>query len=327
MILAHNQQLMLGCVSHSPIIVVRAHMPEVETRIIEDCAAFRARVEEFDPDYIVLFSNDHFASFHYANMPVFCIGTQCEAVDDVGGTAGNIPVPEETAMELVDYLRKADFDPAISYHMRVDHGFSQPLNRLLGGIDRWPLIPIWTSAFTRPFVSFRRSRLFGEAVGRFVASSGKRVLILGSGGLSHHPAHYFPLRQDADPKVYAWQLDGEAGGTMTEEQWFNRLLTMHHQGAEAIVAGTRTIKDMRLNPEFDRTVLDYISSGDLSPMDNWDHTEIVAKAGVGALEIANWIAARAAYSTAGGGAVTAQYDMVPDYAVGYALAQSEAAFK
>jgi len=323
-----NHEVMLGCVSHSPIILVRAHEPEVEPRLIAECAAFRARVEEFNPDYIVLFSNDHFASFHYANMPVFCIGTECEAVDDVGGTAGKIPVPEDTAMALVDFVRKQDFDPAISYHMRVDHGFSQPLNRLLGGVDRFPLIPIWSSAFTRPFVSFRRMRLFGEAVGRFIAQetqAGKRILILGSGGLSHHPAHYFPLRQDADPKVYAWQLDGEAGGTMTEDQWFNRLLTMHHQGAEAIVAGTRTIADMRLNPEFDRTVLAYIASGDLAPMDHWDHIEIVAKAGVGALEIANWIAARAAFTTAGGGSVSARYDMVPDYAVGYALAQSDAA--
>jgi 2,3-dihydroxyphenylpropionate 1,2-dioxygenase len=320
----NSEQVMFGCVSHSPIIVIRKNMPAVETRLLAQCAAFKARVEAFDPDYIVMFSNDHFASFHYANMPAFCIGTACEAVADVGGTPGKIPVPEETAMALVDYLRRADFDPAISYHMRVDHGFSQPLSRLLGGIDRWPVIPIFTSVFTRPFISFRRSRLFGEAVGRFVAAGGQRVLILGSGGLSHHPAHYFPLRQDADPKVYGWQLDGQAGGTMTEAEWFNRLLTMHHEGAEKIVAGTRTIADMRLNPAFDQEVLGNIAAGRLAAMDQWDHTEIVAKAGVGALEIQHWIAARAAFGAAGGGAIATNYDMVADYAVGYALAQSEA---
>jgi 2,3-dihydroxyphenylpropionate 1,2-dioxygenase len=313
---------MFGAVSHSPIILVRAYKPEVEPRLIAECAAFKARVEAFDPDFVVMFSNDHFASFHYANMPGFCVGTMCEAVADVGGFPGNIPVPEDTAMALVEYLRQRDFDPAISYHMWVDHGFSQPLERLLGGVGRFPLIPIWTSAFTRPFVPFRRARMIGEAVGRFIASTGKRVLILGSGGLSHHPAHYFPLRENADPKVYGWQLDGKAGGTMSEDEWFNRLLTMHHQGAEAIVAGTRTIADMRLNEAFDHEVLDYVTSDNLSPMDDWNHLEMVAKAGVGSLEIANWIAARAAYATAGGGAVTARYDMVPDYAVGYALAQS-----
>ena len=315
-------QVMLGCVSHSPIIVIRRNMPAAEARLLDECAAFRARVEAFDPDFIVMFSNDHFASFHYANMPPFCIGTRCEAVADVGGTPGEIPVPEQTAMDLVAFLRKADFDPAISYHMRVDHGFSQPLHRVLGGIDRWPLIPVFSSVFTRPFVSFRRARLFGEAVGRFVAACGQRVLLLGSGGLSHHPAHYFPLRENADPKVYGWQLDGEAGGTMTQAEWFERLLSMHHEGAEAILGGTRTIADMRLNPAFDAEVLTNIASGQLDRMDDWDHLGIVAKAGVGALEISHWIAARAAYGTAGGGAVTTSYDMVPDYAVGYALAQS-----
>ncbi len=314
--------VMLGCVSHSPIILIRRNVPAEEQRLLDECAAFRARVEAFDPDYIVMFSNDHFASFHYANMPVFCIGTQCEAVADVGGTPGRIPVPEDTATELVSYLRAQNFDPAISYHMRVDHGFSQPLQRVLGGIDRWPLIPIFSSVFARPFVSFRRTRLFGEAVGRFVARSGKRVLFFGSGGLSHHPAHYFPLRESADPKVYGWQLNGELSGTMTETEWFNRLLTMHHQGAVAILAGTRTIADMRLNQAFDEEVLANIASGDVDRMDDWDHAEIVAKAGVGALEICHWIAARAAYSAAGGGGVSAIYDMIPDYAVGYALAQS-----
>ncbi len=322
--MANNRQLMFGCVSHSPIIVVRKHMPQVEPRLIADCAAFRARVEAFNPDHIVMFSNDHFASFHYSNMPAFCVGTHCEAVDDVGGTPGKIPVPEEDAMALAEYLRKEHFDTAISYLMRVDHGFSQPLKRLLGGIDRWPLIPVFISAFTRPFVSFSRARLLGEAVGRFIATSGKRVLIMGSGGLSHHPEHYYPMRENASPAVYGWQLDGEAGGTMTKEQWFTRLLTMHLEGADAIVAGTRTVADMRLNADFDQQVLDYITSGELVPMDDWNHLEIVAKAGVGALEILNWIAARAAYRAAGGGAVTASYDLVPDYAVGYALAQSVA---
>jgi hypothetical protein len=57
---------MFACVSHSPLIVVRKREPEVA-----DNAALRARVEAFAPDYILMFSNDHFASFHYSNMPVF----------------------------------------------------------------------------------------------------------------------------------------------------------------------------------------------------------------------------------------------------------------
>jgi 2,3-dihydroxyphenylpropionate 1,2-dioxygenase len=314
--------VMFACVSHSPLIVVRRRKPDVEERIQAECATFRAKVEAFAPDFIVLFSNDHFASFHYSNMPAYCVGVAAEAVADVGGTPGRIPVPTETAIALVDYLRHADFDPAISYKMKVDHGFSQPLTRLLGGVDRWPLIPIFISAFTRPLIPLRRSRLFGEAVGRFVASSGQRVLIMGSGGISHHPARYYPMPQDADPAVYAWQLDGAAAGSMSEAQWFERLDEMHHEGAEMVIDGRRTTADMRLNAAFDRDFLARIAEAHLADMDNWDQADIVAKAGVGALEIHNWIAARAAYLAAGGGAVTTRYDLVSEYAVGYAFAQS-----
>lgn len=317
-------QLMFGAVSHSPLIVVRKSKPEVEERILEECRAFQARVEAFDPDYIVMFSNDHFANFHYSNMPAFLIGTACEAVDDVGGTPGPIPVPAEEAVALTASLRQQDFDPAISYKMRVDHGFSQPLRRLLGGIDRWPLIPVFISAFTVPLVSFRRTRLFGEAVGRFLMGRDKKVLILASGGISHHPARYYPLPTDADPAVYGWQMDGKEGGTMTSEQWFTRLDDMHHEGAQMVADGRRTLGDMRLNPEFDQDFLGRIASGALAGMDDWDHMELVAKAGIGTLEIGNWIAARAAFAAAGG-AVQTRYDLIKEYAVGYALAQGASA--
>jgi 2,3-dihydroxyphenylpropionate 1,2-dioxygenase len=317
---ANSTWVMLGCVSHSPIIMVRKRKPEVEDRIVADCVAFRARVEAFDPDFVVMFSNDHFAGFHYANMPAFCIGTACEAVPDVGGTPGHIPVPADLACSLVEHLRGSGFDPAISYRMRVDHGFSQPLSRLLGAIDRWPLIPIFISAFTRPLTAFGRSRCFGRSVGQFVASLNRRVLILGSGGLSHHPLRYYPTPEEADPAVYGWQLDGEAAGTMTEAEWFHRLEVMHHEGAEMVMTGRRTIADMRLNPEFDTGFLNRIAEDSLEEMDSWNQDEVVAKAGIGALEIHNWIAARAAFTAAGGRSVETHYDLVPDYAVGYALA-------
>jgi 2,3-dihydroxyphenylpropionate 1,2-dioxygenase len=313
---------LFACVSHSPLIVVRKREPEAEKRILADCLAVRAQVEAFAPDYIVMFSNDHFANFHYSNMPVFCIGTAAVAVDDVGGTPGKLNVPADDALALAGYLRGAGFDTAISYKMGVDHGFSQPLARLFGALDRWPVIPVFISPFTSPLVAFRRSRELGEAVGRFIAQSGKRVLVMGSGGISHHPIRYYPTPDIAPPDVYGWQLDGENGGTMTEAEWFERLDTLHHQGAQSIVDGERTAADMRLNETFDRDFLDRIARADLASMDEWNQGEILANAGVGALEIHNWIAARAAHAAAGGGEVTTKYDFVLEYAVGYGLAHS-----
>lgn len=314
-------QVMFGAVSHSPLITIRKRVPEPEARIAAEIAAFRERVEAFQPDCVVMFSNDHFANFYYANMPAFCIGTECEAVDDVGGTPGRLQVPAEDAIALTAYLRTHGFDPAISYNMKVDHGFSQPLMRMFGALDRWPVIPVFISAFTAPFLPFRRSREIGTAVGRFIAASGKRVLVVGSGGVSHHPIRYYPFPADAEPAVYSWQRDG-AAGMMTAAEWFDRLDKLHHIGAENIVKGMRTAKEMHLNEEWDRDVLGRIDRGDLASMDEWDQWEIVNTAGVGALEMHNWIAARAAHLEAGGGAVRSSYDLVMEYGVGYALGQS-----
>jgi Catalytic LigB subunit of aromatic ring-opening dioxygenase len=143
-----NSSVMLGCSSHSPLIVINPVDTPDSPAIDAEIADFRKQVEAFDPDYIVMFANDHFANFHYSNMPAYCVGVAAEAMADIGGTPGKIPSVSTEAVALVDYLRKAGFDPAISYKMMMDHGFSQPIARLVGAIDRYPLIPIFISVFT-----------------------------------------------------------------------------------------------------------------------------------------------------------------------------------
>ncbi|MCP6589060.1 3-carboxyethylcatechol 2,3-dioxygenase, partial [Klebsiella pneumoniae] len=73
------------------------------------------------------------------------------------------------------------------YCMQVDHGFAQPLEFLLGGLDTLPVLPVFINGVASPLPGFQRTRMLGEAVGRFLTTLNKRVLILGSGGLSHQP--------------------------------------------------------------------------------------------------------------------------------------------
>ena len=314
--------IMLGCSSHSPLIVINP-IDTSETRAIEiEVADFRKRVEAFNPDYIVMFANDHFANFHYSNMPAYCVGVASEAIDDIGGTPGKIPGSKDDAIALIEYVRNAGFDPAVSYKMMLDHGFSQPLARLVGGIGRYPLIPIFTSVFTRPLIPYGRSRRFGEAVGRYIASSGKRVLIMAGGGISHEVDFIYPALGNATPEIYGWQLDGEAGGGMSAQEWFTRLDDIHHEAVAMIKDGRLTATELRLNSEFDQDFLNRLAAGDLESMDAWDQSEVVAKAGIGGLEIHGWIAARAAFAAAGGGAVEAAYHQMVGYGVGYGFAHS-----
>jgi 2,3-dihydroxyphenylpropionate 1,2-dioxygenase len=231
-----------------------------------------------------------------------------------------LQVPAGTASNLVAYLRSDDIDAAISYKMRVDHGFSQPLKRLTGALDRYPTVPVFIGALTPPYLPFRRSRMLGESVGRFVRESERRTLFIGSGGLSHHPTRYYPLVGAGEDKVATYQLEGERGGSFTDEQWLSRLHGMHLEGAEMLVNGQRTRQDIRLNPEMDRRFLEQIQGDDLEAFDGWDPAAIVETAGIGFLELHAWIAAMAAYRAAGGSAPSAQtYVPALEYGIGYGM--------
>jgi 2,3-dihydroxyphenylpropionate 1,2-dioxygenase len=312
---------MLACVSHSPILMIRARAPRDEPEILAHYARCAAAIRAFDPEVVVIFGCDHYAGFHLSLMPSFCVGLAAEAVGDVGGFPGRLGVPREAALGLVQALRAADFDPAVSHRMRVDHGFSQPLHRLLGALDARPVIPVFIDVANPPLARFARTRRFGEAAGRWAEASGKRVLFIGSGGMSHHPTRYYPLAGTATPDVAAWQMDGAQGGSFTDAQWFKRLLDMHLEGAQMLVNGSRTAADIRLNPEFDRGFMDALLAGRLEDFDGLVPEDMLERSGVGSLELHTWVAAAAAEHAAGGAAPRHSiYAPTLEYGIGYGMA-------
>jgi len=313
----------LVCVSHSPIIMIRARPPKEEDQLLAYYAQCAQHITQFDPEQVVVFGTDHFAGFYLSLMPAHCVGLEAEAVDDVGGFPGRLNVPYDDALALVQHLRGSDFDTAVSYKMRIDHGFSQPLKRLLGAHDRYPVIPVFIGALVPPYLPFKRSRLLGQAIGRFVAASGKRTLFIGSGGLSHHPTRYYPALGEGAPDVAAWQMDGSRGGSFSDEQWLQRLYDMHVEGAQMLISGARTRADIRLNPDVDQKFLDLITRGALASLDDWSQEELVETAGIGFLESHTWVCATAAHMAAGGAAPARKmYAPTLEYGIGYAMASS-----
>lgn len=313
----------LVCVSHSPIIMIRARPPAEEPEVLAYYQRCTEAIDRFAPEQVIVFGTDHFAGFPLAMMPAHCVGVAAEAVADVGGFPGRLNVPQDDALALVQHLRQHDFDTAVSYRMRVDHGFSQPLHRLLGGLDRYPVIPIFLGVLAPPYLPFRRSRLLGEAIGRHVRDTGKRTLLLGSGGLSHHPTRYYPLLGEAEPAVAAYQMEGARGGTFTDAAWLQRIHDMHVEGAEMLISGQRTRADIRLNPDQDAKFLAILRDGDLTAYDSWQPEALLETAGIGFLELHTWIAATAAHLAAGGTAPTEHYYAPTlEYGIGYGMASA-----
>ncbi len=177
----------LHCLSHTPLIghvdPDAAVLAEVEARV----AAARERIARFEPELVILFAPDHYNGFFYDLMPPFCIGVQAHAIGDFGSAAGPLEVPRSLAEDCAAAVLAAGVDVALSYRMQVDHGFAQPLEQLLGGLDRCPVIPVFVNAVAAPLPSFQRARRLGEAIGAYARGLDRRVLLLGSGGLSHQP--------------------------------------------------------------------------------------------------------------------------------------------
>ena len=75
------------------------------------------------------------------------------------------------------------------------------------------MIPIFINSVATPLGPLRRVRALGAAVGAFLATLGKRVLVVGSGGLSHDPP--VPTLATAPPAALGRIVHGEP---MTPEQ-------------------------------------------------------------------------------------------------------------
>ncbi|MEI8598280.1 hypothetical protein P4S64_13800 [Vibrio sp. M60_M31a] len=125
----------LHCLSHTPLV---GHLipQEVINEVNSVIAGAKKRIDEFDPELVILFSPDHYNGFFYDVMPSFCIGMAAHAIGDFGTLAGPLNVPQDLAEECAQYVLAKGVDAAVSYNMQVDHGFAQPLEFLLGSLDR-----------------------------------------------------------------------------------------------------------------------------------------------------------------------------------------------
>ncbi len=199
--------------SHSPLL----NLPGPAQDLLDDIdgALSRARefVEGFDPELVVIFAPDHYNGFFYKLMPPFCIGTEAQGVGDYGTHKGPLDVPEAIAVACAKAVLSAGVDVAISASMDVDHGTVQPLEKLFGRATARPVVPIFINSVATPLGPLHRCRTLGTAVGSYLATLNKRVLVVGSGGLSHDPP--VPTLATATPAVVERIVQGRP---MTTEQ-------------------------------------------------------------------------------------------------------------
>lgn len=298
--------------SHSPLL----NLPGPSQELLDDIGgaieAARDFVAAFDPELVVTFSPDHYNGFFYRAMPPFCIGTAAQGVGDYGTYQGPLDVPADLATDCARSVLDADIDVAISAAMDVDHGTVQPLQNLFGDVTARPVIPVFINSVATPLGPMRRVRALGHAVGAHLATLGKRVLVVGSGGLSHDPP--VPTLATAPPAALDRIVHGVA---MTSEQRQARQ-TAVIDAAREFAAGGGTLAP--LNPDWDRAFLDLLDTHRLAEVDGWDNSWIAEQAGNSAHEVRTWVAAFAALGAQGDYETgTRFYRAAPELIAGFAI--------
>lgn len=304
--------LALCTLSHTPLMGANDPSPEVSSAVNAALARARDEVTAYDPELVVLFAPDHYNGVFYDLMPPFCIGAAASAVGDFGTAAGPLDVDRDAARAITEQVLDSGVDVALSERMTVDHGFAQPLELLFGSLTARPVVPIFLNCVAEPLGPVARIRLLGEAVGRAISTLNRRVLVVGSGGLSHDPP--VPRLREAVPQVAERLI---AGRNLTPDDRALREQRVIAAGRE-FAAGSATIAP--LNPAWDQALMTLLAAGDLGPLDSWSNADITANAGHSGHEVRTWIAAYAALSTAGRYDVSFSfYRPIPEWIAGFGI--------
>ena len=308
----------LKCLSHTPLRGLNDPGADVVREVDDILARSRAEVEAFDPELIVIFAPDHYNGLFYDLMPPFVIATAAESVADYQTLPGPLSIPRELALEMTRFILDQDVDIALSHRLQVDHGCTQTLEEMTGSLTRYPVIPIIINSVAPPFAPYRRIRKLGEAVGKFLAPLDKRVLILGTGGLSHEPP--VPLLASAPDEVANFLI---AGRNPTPEA---RAARQARTIAAGKIYGTAACAQTPLNAEWDLAFIDLLVNRRLADIDDFQIDDISKTAGRSTHEVRTWVAAFSALAATGPYAARKDYyRAINEWIAGYGVVSAEQA--
>jgi len=292
-------------------MVAMSHSPSWDLGPVEGPAkpyvdavfAARKKVCAAKPDLIVVFGPDHVRNFFFDLMPAFCIGVQkVTGFGDYSSPKDTFVTAPDLASTLAAAVMDQGFDPAISHNMGVDHGISQPYAAIDPALHT-PIMPIMISSAGPPLPTMRRCHEFGVALGRAIRahSGNERVLVVGSGGMSHSPPSISP----DDPALSAEARDYVINGR-------DRVQEFNAAREKSSIERRKAGGTGPINEPWDHWVLDRLKE-DVEPLLVLSNADVLREGGVGGQELRSWVAALGAW---GKPATTTVYAPVPTWITG-----------
>lgn len=184
------------------------------------------RLRAARPDVIVGIANDHLLNFPMESIPDWCVGT----ADRWRGPAawfkdwlnvGDYEVRghRELARHIVRESGRRGFNLAFSDQLQFDDNFSVPLKFLTPQYEV-PIVPIHMNCVVPPLPAPQRCYDFGRALADAVRAwaADARVVIMGTGGLSHDPGgpKYFAVDEKFDRWFLGLLAEGQPARVLRE---------------------------------------------------------------------------------------------------------------
>jgi 2,3-dihydroxyphenylpropionate 1,2-dioxygenase len=153
-----------------------------------------------------------------------------------------------------------------------------------------PVIPIFINVFTPPTPSMARAHDLGMAVASATATWPERVLVIGTGGLSHSPLYWDEGSPDTEffRRMRRFQ-DGGLDYLAADPGLFTEL------GEREIALGKAGVTS--INQAWDREFLAALQAGDAGFVRGLQVDEMTKVAGAGAREALTWAAVMGAMGT------------------------------
>ena len=156
-------------------------------------APVREWLRRAQPDLVIVIYNDHGLNFFLDKMPTFAVGAAAgySHADEGWGLPVSPPFKGDAdfSWHLIESLVADEFDIVTCQEMLVDHAFTVPMALLWPDTQAWPVttVPVVVNTVQHPLPSPKRCFALGRAIGRAIESypRDRRVLVLGTGGLSH----------------------------------------------------------------------------------------------------------------------------------------------
>jgi 2,3-dihydroxyphenylpropionate 1,2-dioxygenase len=260
------------CCSHGAIMMTREQEAPLRQRdtVYAGFSRLGHEVAEMKPDAVVVLGTDHGRIYSWDLVPAFVLGVgeRAQGIGDAGTPAVDWPLHGDIARGLLSACVEAGVDVSYSERMRIDHSFVAPL--LLMGLDqKTPIVPMMQNCNAPPIPRLDRAQVVGRVLGAALEAMPEKVVIIGTGGLSHWVGSRERREFLRSPAGTRWR-DADRFG-----------MTLDDTGP--------------INTDFDHAFLAALADGTVDQfLDEWPEARIEAEAGNGAQEIRNWVAVASA---------------------------------